>query len=286
MTTGRIGNRLLGGRYELIKVLGRGGQSTVYRARDHVDGDEVAIKVVTGAIGDPDATERMFREVQSMCQLQGTAAVRVLHQVRTDDGALGLVMELLEGRDLEAHLVELEERGERASLEFVEEVFGPIVSTLVEAHDRGLVHRDIKPENIFIVDASKGGGVRLLDFGFVKLLRAPRITGSETVAGSPYFMAPEMWLHGAAVADPRSDAYAIGAVLFRALAGKPPFSGALVEIMQAALEAERPSLHSLRPELSPDVDAWVKQALAVSPDERFQSVKATWRALLGCFPGR
>lgn len=74
-------------------MIGRGGQSTVYRAHDRIDGDDVAIKLVHGALGDPDATERIFREAQSMSQLLGTSAVRILHQVRTNDGALGLVME-------------------------------------------------------------------------------------------------------------------------------------------------------------------------------------------------
>ena len=92
----RIG-QVLGGRYELQAVIGQGGQSTVYRAHDRIDGDQVAIKLVHGALGDPDATERIFREAQSMSQLLGTSAVRILHQVKTDDGALGLVMELLEG---------------------------------------------------------------------------------------------------------------------------------------------------------------------------------------------
>src|SRR4051794_20184908 len=84
--------QVLGGRYEITDVIGRGGQSTVYRAKDLVDGDEVAIKLVHGAAGDPDATERIFREAQSMSQLIGTSAVRILHQVWTDEGALGLVM--------------------------------------------------------------------------------------------------------------------------------------------------------------------------------------------------
>ena len=113
----------------------------MYRARDRIDGDEVAIKLVHGALGDPDATERIFREAQSMSQLLGTSAVRILHQVRTDDGALGLVMELLEGRDLEAHLAELEARGERPSLDWLERTFTPIVETLATAHERGLVRR-------------------------------------------------------------------------------------------------------------------------------------------------
>lgn len=278
--------QLLGGRYEIKKVIGRGGQSTVYHAHDIVDGDEVAIKLVHGAIGDPDATERIFREAQSMSQLLGTSAVRILHQVHTDDGALGLVMELLEGRDLDAHLGELEKRGERPSLEWLEQTFKPIVDTLTTAHDRGLVHRDLKAENIFLVDPARGGGVRLLDFGFVKLLRSPTITDAEMVAGSPSYIAPEVFLKGAVTADARADVYSLSVILFRALVGKLPFEGdSVIRIMMAATSDPRPRIHALRPDLSPDIDAWVAQALALERDDRFSSVNGTWRALRSCFPG-
>lgn len=284
MTT-RIGD-VLGQRYELTKVIGRGGQSTVFRARDLVDGDEVAIKLVHGALGDPDATERIFREAQSMSQLLGTSAVRILHQVRTDDGEIGLVIELLEGRDLDAELGELEARGEHPSFAWLERTFTPIVETLATAHDRGLVHRDLKAENVFLVGESRGGGVRLLDFGFVKLLRSPTITAAEMVAGSPSYISPEAFVRGAAVADVRADVYSLSVILFRALFGKLPFEGdSVIRIMVEVTTAPRPRVHALRPELSPDIDAWVQQALAIDRDDRFSTVSATWRALRSCFPG-
>lgn len=277
--------QVLGGRYELTSIIGRGGQSTVYRAKDLVDGDEVAVKLVHGAAGDPDATERIFREAQSMSQLLGTSAVRILHQVRTDEGSLGLVMELLEGRDLEAHLTELEKRGKRPPFAWVEKVFKPIVDTLAVAHDRGMVHRDLKAENIFVLDEQRGGGVRLIDFGFVKMLRSMKITGNEVVAGSPSYIPPEIWLNGAVTADARADVYSLSVMLYRALAGKLPFRGeTVVELMVEVTSGARPKLHELRPELSPDVDAWVEQALAIDRDHRFVSVTGAWRALRGCFP--
>ena len=278
---------MLGGRYEIQAVVGRGGQSTVYRALDRIDGDQVAIKLVHGAIGDPDATERIFRESQSMSQLLGTSAVRILHQVHSDDGALGLVMELLEGRDLESYLSELEAKREPPPLAWIEKTFAPIVSTLSAAHDHGLVHRDLKAENIFLLSEAKGGGVRLLDFGFVKLLRAPSITNSEMVAGSPSYIAPETWLNGAAYADIRADVYSLGVMLFRALAGRLPFAGeTVVELMVQVTTGPREKLSPLRKDLSPDIDAWVQQALAIERDDRFSSVRGLFRAFCNCFPGR
>jgi serine/threonine-protein kinase len=279
----KLVGQVLGGRYELTSVIGRGGQSTVYRARDQIDGDEVAVKLVHGAAGDPDATERIFREAQSMSQLIGTAAVRILHQVRTDDGSLGLVMELLEGRDLEAHLTELEKRKELPSLAWIERIFKPIVETLAVAHDRGMVHRDLKAENIFVLKDDQG--VRLIDFGFVKMMRSMKITGAEVVAGSPSYIPPEIWIQGAANADARADVYSLSVMLYRALAGKLPFRGeTVIELMVEVTTAARPKLHELRPDLSPDVDAWVEQALAIDRDLRFTSVMGAWRALRGCFP--
>ncbi|MDB4947115.1 MAG: serine/threonine protein kinase [Labilithrix sp.] len=278
---------MLGDRYEVLDVVGRGGQSTVYRARDRIDGDEVAIKVVHGAVGDPDAMERTFREAQSMSQLLGTSAVRILHQVRTPEGALGLVMELLEGRDLEAHLTELEARGERAAPSWIEHTFGPIVSTLQAAHSRGLVHRDLKAENVYLVSEARGGGVRLLDFGFVKLLRAPSITNQEMVAGSPSYIAPETWLNGAAHADERADVYSLAVMLYRAIAGRLPFRGeTVVELMINVTSGPREKLSEELPGFSPDIDAWVEQALAIERDQRFSSANGVFRALCACFPGR
>ena len=222
-----------------------------------------------------------------MSQLQGTAAVRILHQVHTDDGALGLVMELLEGRDLETHLTELEARREPPPLAWIETTFAPIVSTLSAAHDRGLVHRDLKAENIYLMSEAKGGGVRLLDFGFVKLLRAPSITDSEMMAGSPSYIAPETWLNGAADADIRADVYSLGVMLFRALAGRLPFVGdTVVELMVQVTTAPRERLSPVRRDLSPDIDAWVQQALAIDRGQRFSSVKGLFCAFCNCFPGR
>ena len=104
MAPPRLGE-LVGGRYEILGLIGKGGQSSVFRARDTREGDEVALKVLKGDFAhDSDFRERMFREAQAMASLQGTAAVRVLDQAWTDQGALCLVTELLHGKDLESYL--------------------------------------------------------------------------------------------------------------------------------------------------------------------------------------
>jgi serine/threonine-protein kinase len=274
----RLGE-IVGGRYELRGVLGRGGQSVIYRAKDQVDGDEVAIKIAKA--GSRDATDRMFREAQALLSLNGTAAVRVLHQTTARDGASCLVTELLRGRDLTEHLADIEADGGRMSVDEIVTTFDPIVRTLEVARERGIVPRDIKPENIFIIHAAYGGGVRLLDFGFTKFVHARSLTAPGMVAGSPSYLAPEAWA-GAKDIDHRADVYGLGVVLYRVLAGEVPFSGRIYELLNAVRTAQRPSLHARRPDLPKVIDDWVVHALAVDREQRFQRAAALWRALLAC----
>lgn len=212
-----------------------------------------------------------------MASLLGTAAVRVLDQGWTADRAHFLVMELLDGNDLETALAAIERGGEHAEPHQVLEILQPIVETLERAHAHGIVHRDIKPANVFLL---RGGGVRLLDFGFAKFTRLPGLTVAGFIAGSPSYIAPEIWLRAGLQIDQRVDVYSLAAVAFRALAGVPPFSGdGLGAIYKAATTAPRPKLTDYRSELPPDVDSWVEQGLAIDPDARFGSVRALVNAL-------
>lgn len=274
----RLGD-LVGGRYLLRGVLGHGGQSVIYRAKDQVDGDEVAVKI--SRLGDRDGVDRLFREAHALHSLDGTAALRVLHQTHTSDGAACLVTELLRGRDLNEHLGELESSGERMTVKEIVSTFEPIVKTLEAAHERAIVHRDIKPENIFLIHAAYGGGVRLLDFGFTRFVNARPMTAPGLVAGSPMYLAPESWA-GASDIDHRADVYALGVVLFRVLAGRVPFAGRIKELLKLVRAAPRPSLHAERPDLPPVIDDWVTLALAIEREARFQRVSALWSALLTC----
>jgi eukaryotic-like serine/threonine-protein kinase len=276
----RLGE-LVGGRYELRDVLGHGGQSVIYRAKDQVDGDDVAVKMLKHA-RDKDAVDRLFREAQALVALAGTAALRVLHQTVTDDGAACLVTELLRGQDLTDHLADVEAAGGRMSRQEIVQTFEPIVRTIDAAHAQGIIHRDIKPENIFVIHPAYGGGVRLLDFGFSRFMQLRRLTEPGMVAGSPLYLAPEVW-SGREI-DGRVDVYSLGVLLFRVLGGKVPFSGRIHELLDVVRRAPRPSLRALRPDLPEDIDAWASAALAVDPDERFQKARALWHALLQCLP--
>jgi serine/threonine protein kinase len=279
----RLGT-MLADRYELRAVIASGAQGMLYRAKDTVEGGDVAIKLLRHDVKDPDAVERLFREATAMTKLRGTAAVKVLDHVRVDRVTEGIVMELLRGRELRDELHDLEAAGERMPLSEVFAIFGPIVDTLEAARELGIVHRDVKPENIFIIHPAYGGGVRLLDFGFARFQNELRITQEGIIAGSPSHISPEAWA-GVTDLDHRADVYAMGVVLFRVLGGRPPFdTGDIVKLMKAATGAPRPSLHALRPDLPREIDDWVEHALAIERERRFARVSALWKALCGCLP--
>jgi len=171
-------------------------------------------------------------------------------------------------------------RGGRLPLEHMVWVLDPIVATLEAAHDRGIVHRDLKPSNVFLVEPSRGGGVRLLDFGLVKLMGARPLTRQGMVAGSPSYIAPEAWAGNPTKLDQRIDVYSFAIIIFRVLSGTVPFDTSdLFEKLTLVTSGKRPSLRAYRPDLGPDIDIWVEQALAIKPDERFTRVRATWTAL-------
>jgi eukaryotic-like serine/threonine-protein kinase len=269
---------VVGERYRLVNLIDRGGQASVYRAVDLRMGDEVAIKVVAPPRkADAAWRERMLREVHALTVLSGTSAVRVYHQVWGNDGTLFLVMELLRGANLESCLDAAKARSQQLSYADLRPIIEPVVSTLEIAHGAGILHRDLKPGNIFV---QNDGSVRLLDFGFAKFLRMRSVTLAGHIAGSPSYIAPECWRETTESLDQRIDVYGLSAVVFRALAGRPPFVGeGVIQIMRQCSTAPRPSLHALRPDLPPAIDDWVKAALAIDRDERFTTVRASWRAL-------
>lgn len=271
----RIG-QVIGKRYEILSLIGQGGQSAVFRARDRRDGDEVALKVLKPG-ADAESTERMFREARAMTSLQGTAAVRVLDQQWTDDGAMCLVTELLAGQPLDEVLEATEAAGRRMDVKTVVRLIDPVIRTLSAAHEVGIVHRDLKPANIFVMSGDRG--VRLLDFGFAKFTRLRGLTAEGMIAGSPSYIAPEAWAGKHDQLNHRVDVYGIGAVLFRCLAGIPPFASKdLGTLLRDVTTAPRPSLAATRSDLPAAIDDWVVQTLAIDPNQRFQTVQASWRA--------
>ena len=275
-------------RYRILDKLGAGAHGIVYRARDLETRDEVALKFLgEGKSLDPEYSRRIEREAVAMARLRGTSAVYVHGLNVAEDGTLYLVMEMLAGKDLEAYLGEAERVGGKLKKSKLLEILRPVVDTLEAAHKQGIVHRDLKPSNVFIVDAERGGGVRLLDFGLAKMMDASALTADGMVAGTPSYISPEGWKGNPRLLDHRIDVYALGILVFRALSGRTPTpKGNVLDVCAWAMTGARPSLHELRPSLPRSIDMWVEKALAIEPNDRFQTVRALWTALEGLLAER
>jgi eukaryotic-like serine/threonine-protein kinase len=277
---------LVGERYFVGAVVGRGGYGMVCRGVDRKTGKPVALKMLSPEAGrDPNVVERMLREQQALLALTGTCAVAAIDLCRLESGAPCLVMEWLEGQDLEQQLSAWEAAGQRGSHELLLSVVSPITDTLERAHSIGIVHRDIKPANIFVTTGADHGA-KLLDFGLARIKSAAPLTAVGMVMGSPSYIAPEIWGGKTAELDGRADLYSLGVIVFRWLTGSLPFeSPDLIAKMRAVTTGPRPSALALNPGLPPSVDAWVARALAIDPNDRFQSGPELREALAAALQG-
>lgn len=270
---------VLDDRYEIQGLIGKGGHGKVYRALDRDLAQPVAIKVLYGEVAaEREFRERMQREARAMGALAGTSAVQVMAFNKTEWGALYIVMEYLEGRDLGDYLAEVEKSGRPLPLHEIYEILEPIAHTLQAAHERGIIHRDVKAANVFVLESRGRGRSRLLDFGLAKDISLDPLTKTGMVAGSPAYIAPEAWRGKPKPIDHRVDVYGFGVLLYRVLARQLPFNpkqtidGLLIDVTRS----ERPSLYALRQDLHPTIDDWVKRALAIDREQRFHSVEALW----------
>ena len=262
-------------RYELGPLLGSGGMARVYSAHDRRLDRQVAVKLVRDELlADAASHQRLLTEARAVARLHHPNAVAV-YDVGEDDGRTYIVMELVEGRTLQERL------RDEASLPVVEavEIGARVLDALRAAHVRGLVHRDVKPSNILLPDE---GGVKLADFGIAKV-RDAASTGVTTtrgiVVGTPRYLAPEQ--AAGASASPAGDIYALGVVLYEALAGSAPFDGDTAMAVALAHRLDPiPPLRERAPQVPAHVAAAVERALAKDPADRFADAEAMRRALL------
>ena len=277
---------LVAERYEVGAVIGRGGYGMVCRARDRKTGQEVALKTLSPEAGrDPDIVERMLREQQALVALSGTCAVTAIDLCRLESGAPCLVMEWLDGCDMEQQLTEWEQAKRKGGHAQLLQTLKPLTETLERAHQIGIVHRDVKPANIFVV-RSPAPGIRLLDFGLSRIKSAAPLTEIGMVMGSPSYIAPETWRGHSATLDGRADLYALGVIAFRWLTGALPFDELdLIGKMTAVTSGPRPSAVALCPELPAAVDVWVSRALAIEASDRFQTGRDFYDALAAALRG-
>ena len=262
------------GPYEIQSPLGAGGMGEVYSARDTRLGRDVALKILPESFTrDTDRLIRFEQEARAVAALNHPN-ILAIHDVGKNNDSPFLVSELLEGQNLR-DLLEQGPIPQRRAIEYGAQ----IAQGLAAAHEKGVVHRDLKPENLFI---TKDGRVKILDFGLAKLVvktdeSAGRTmtsaqTSAGTVMGTASYMAPEQ-VRGEA-ADPRTDIFAFGAVMYEMLSGQRAFRrDTPAETMTAVLREEPAELSNPAQPLSPALDRIVRRCLEKSPDQRFQSAK-------------
>ncbi|MFO0696868.1 MAG: serine/threonine-protein kinase [Polyangiales bacterium] len=256
------------GRYVLRRRIGRGGMGEVWSAWHVGLRREVAVKFLHTQMNDTVARRRFEREFRATSALQHPHTVRILDAGIADDGQPYYAMELLSGASLR-EVVEREGPLDVArALVLVEQA----ARALGEAHARGIVHRDVKPENLFVCDLGVDEHVKVLDFGVARVLEdddAGKLTATGFVVGTPAFMAPEVVMGKEAV--PASDVYALGSVLYFALAGKAPFEASnAAALLLAQVTVPAPRLETVRSgPLDPRLTALLERALAKEPAARF-----------------
>ena len=256
--------------YIIERKLGEGGMGVVFAARDQRLDRLVALKMMSSFSGDETARRRFWREARAAASVNHPNVCQ-LYEIGEDRGEMFIAMELLEGEPLSERLA----RGAMTVSEAMPIALG-VLEALAALHARGVVHRDLKPSNVFLT----AHGVKLLDFGLARpadpaLAQSVRSSGSltrtGTVIGSPGYMAPEQLV--AEELDARTDLFAVGAMLFEMLAGRPAFVGdTFVDILAATLNEQPPALTG-SPAVAA-VDRVIRRALAKRPADRPASADA------------
>jgi len=262
---------LFAGRYEIVRLAGSGGMSSVYRALDRTTTKHVALKVIRNP--DRRSAARFRREASVLAALSSPSIVQYLAHGMTPDGDRFLAMEWLEGEDLASQL----SRGPLSIADTLT-VARRIADALNTAHALGLIHRDIKPSNLFLPGA-KISQAKLLDFGIVlsSAEATSRFTRTGTTLGTPGYMAPEQAL-GLQNIDHRADMYGLGSLLYHCLTGNPPFSDHLGGLTRSLLDPA-PPVDQLRSETPSFLVSLIGYMLEQEPERRPQSMASILEAL-------
>jgi eukaryotic-like serine/threonine-protein kinase len=263
---------LVGGKYRLVREIGRGGMGVVFEARHEAIDRPVALKTLHADLAaKPHLLARFQREARLPGSLGHDNICDVTDFGTIGDGSLFLVMPLLRGSSL-ADLLRVE--GVLQAPRAVD-IIDQILDGLIAAHGAGVVHRDLKPENVFMTRVGdRRDFVKILDFGIAKIAArdiADGLTAPGVVLGTPHYMAPEQ-ARGSKELDQRVDVYAAGVILFEMLTGRKPYPGdSYNEVLSGILTEPFPRPRSLNSSISTALETIVIRAMAKDPAERFQT---------------
>jgi len=292
-TDPRIG-ALAGGKYKVLRLIGRGGMGSVYEAQNVAIGKRVALKFLRLGAGDPAVRARFHREARAVSAVESAHIVQIFDTGETEAGEPFLVMELLQGEDLATRLRRLGRMGVNDAVAMAAQA----LRGLRRAHASGVVHRDLKPHNVFLAASEEGHGhVKIVDFGLSKVLGGidelvPQASASAHEAlsrvgspvGTPLYMSPEQ-IEALEDIDQRTDLWSMGAILFEALAGVAPFSEpTFARLVIAICHKDPPDLRKLVPGLPEPVARVVAKAMTRDRQQRFQSADEFLAALAEAAP--
>lgn len=269
------GTTLVGGRYELMHLLGRGGMSAVYKAYQPNLDRHVAIKFLRpDLVANPTFRERFRQEARHIAALQHPNIIQVYDFDDNDSGCY-IVMELIEGQNLQSYLDDLTARQQKVPLPEALEIITQIGRALAYAHNRQIIHRDVKPSNVML---AADGRVVLMDFGLARLMAAPHLTMEGVISGTPDYMAPEQIQ--SRQLDNRTDLYALGVLMYRLVTGRLPFTAENeMSVLFQHVQMDPPSPRLFVPELAEPIEVIILKLLAKEPANRYPTAEALLEAL-------
>jgi class 3 adenylate cyclase/predicted Ser/Thr protein kinase len=263
-----MSGRRIGSRYVLERKIAGGGMGAIWLALDSQLQRRVALKLMAPERVASSAARHQFeQEAKAVAQLRNPHVVQI-YDYGVDGDTPFIVMELLEGEDLETRL----ERQGRLTPALVCSLLNQVARALTDAHGAAIIHRDLKPANLFLARSDGEERVKVLDFGLARLDGGPSASAEQPgrVMGTPRYMSPEQ-MRGEARVDHRSDLWALAVVAYRALTGRFPFSVDTLGELSHGGSAPCEPASSHVPELGQEVDAFFTRALEVEPSRRFQS---------------
>ncbi|MFQ5932609.1 MAG: serine/threonine protein kinase, partial [Nitrospiraceae bacterium] len=260
------------GRYRLLEEIGKGGMSTVYKARDLDQKQDAALKVLTPYVAqEPKFRARFDQEIRLLKELEHKNIVPILNYGE-EEGVTYIVMPYYDGGTLQDRLEQ-----EGLGLDEIGPILADVTAALEHAHLKGIIHRDIKPSNILL---SKNGRASLSDFGFAHVSETSHSLTGSVLIGTPAFMSPEQ-CRGEDV-DSRSDQYSLGAVLYLLTTGNLPFEGdTQMSVVVKHINDPLPRPRFLNPHLPDVLEAVILRAMAKDPKDRYPSIGELGRAFEG-----